>query len=198
MGKYDNYSNKKNIAKLQKKIDRLRAKKSPDLYTIDMLEKELETAKLFASCQIFGSEGFSKSEYNPNASIMFSDDNKVLLFDDKLIHYADIVSYAFIENQTTKAVTTTRKKGTVSRAIVGGALFGGVGAVVGAVSAGSESNTRYYDVTEGFHLQVVTVDDKCYWMSIPGAGMFSDKIPKKWLELGTKLQTIIENNLKTE
>ena len=194
MGKYDNYSNRKNISKLQKKLDSLLAKKKQDLYAIDMVKKELEIAKLFETCQIFGREDFWKSQNDPNASIMFSDDNEVLMFGDKLIRYADIASYVFVASKTTEAETTTRTKGAISRAVVGGALFGGVGAVVGAASAGSKSDTTYYEVTNGFYLQVFLVDGKGYQMYIPGGGMLSDKIPKKWVELGTKLQTIVESN----
>lgn len=185
MGKYDNYSNQKNIAKAQKKLDRLLAKKKQDLYAIDMAKKELETAKLFESCQVF----------DPSASIMFSDDNEVIWFCGKLIRYADLVSYAFVENKVTKADTTTKKKGTVSRAIIGGALLGGVGAVVGAASAGSKSETTYYEVTDGYNLQVVLADNTAHQVHFESAGIFSNKIPKTWLALGTKLQTIIENNM---
>lgn len=194
MGKYDNYSNRKNISKLQKKLDGLMSKKKQDLYAIDMLRKELETAKLFETCQIFGREDFWKSQNDPNASIMFSDDNRVFMFGDKLIHYDDLVSYAFVENKVTNAETTTHTKGAVSRAIVGGALFGGVGAVVGAATAGSKSDTTYYQTTKGFYLQVFLKDENGYQMYIPGVGMLSDKVPKKWLELGTKLQTIVDKN----
>lgn len=98
MGQYDNYSNEKNIAKAQKRLDKLTAKRDPDPYEVELARRELETAKLFERCQIFGTEGWTKSIYNPNASIMFSDDNEVMMFFDKLISYRDISSYAIVEN----------------------------------------------------------------------------------------------------
>ena len=183
MGRYDNYSNAKNIAKTQKYLDKLTKKKKPNLFKIDMATKDLETAKLFESCQIFGRI----------KNIMFSDDNNVMLFFNQLISYKDIASYSFVENRVQKAKTTTKKKGSFTRAVVGGALFGGVGALVGASSAGSKSNTTYYETTEGFILKILLKDETVVECTFWG-GFFSNKIPKIWCELGLKLKTIIESN----
>lgn len=194
MGKYDNFSNTKRIKDIQKRLDKLTGKKKQDLYAIDVLKKELEVAKLFESCQIFGSEGFSKSEYDPNADIMFSDDNRVVMFVDKLIRYEDIKSYAFVERLVPKSSSTTKQKGTVSMAIVGGAIAGGVGAVVGAMSAGSKTNTTSYNVPNGYFFQIFTKDGQGWQYPVPKVGIVSNKMSRKWTELGTKLQMIIEEN----
>ncbi len=193
MGKYDNYNNAKNIATAQKVLDKLTKKKKPNLYKIDIAKKNLETAKLFESCQIFGREDFWKSLHDPNADVMFSDDNEVVFFFDRVINYKDIVSYRFVENKTQKATTTTKKTGTVSRAIVGGALFGGVGALVGASSAGSKSETTFYETADGFTLQIFLKDGRGIQCSVPNAGFLSNKISNSWWELGMKLQTIIDS-----
>ena len=196
MGKYDNYSNAKNIAKVQKKLDTLTRKKNPNLFEIEMVQRELETAKLFESCQIFGREDFWKSEHNPNALIMFSDDNKVMMFIDRLVHYEDITSYEFVADHTTESETTTKKKGTITRALVGGAIAGGVGAIVGASSAGSKSHTTSYEVEDGFHLRIHLTDGTIYSYRIESSGMFSNKLSNLWLQLGHKLAMIIEENNK--
>lgn len=111
MGQYDNYSNEKNIAKAQKRLDKLMAKCNPDLYEVELARKELETARLFERCQIFGTEGWRKNIYNPNANIMFSDDNEVMMFFDKLISYRDISSYTIVENIVKETHTKTKKTG---------------------------------------------------------------------------------------
>ena len=183
MGKYDNYSNAKNIEKAQKYLDNLTKKKKPNLFKIDIATKDLETAKLFESCQIFGRIN----------KIMFSDDNNVMLFFNKLISYKDIASYSFTENRVKKAKTTTKKKGTFTRTVVGGALFGGVGALVGASSAGSKSDTTFYETTDGYTLHIFRKDGTRVQCHFSGA-FFSNNIPKSWLELGTKLKMIIESN----
>ena len=198
MGRYDNYTNKANIKKAQKELDSLLKKKKQNLFAIDIARRKLEEAKLFESCQIFGREDFWKSNYNPNASIMFSDDNKVMWFLGDVIRYEDIVSYSFIGNKTKKTSTTTKKKGTISRAIVGDVLAGPVGAVVGAMSAGSQSETTYYETTNGFYLRIGLKDGKGWRCRVPGTGFFSDKIPRLWGELGMKLQMIIDSNQKDD
>ena len=188
MGKYDNYSNSENIDKAQRKLDKLSKKRRPDQYQIDLARAELDTAKLFQSCQIFK----SFNGRAPNTAILFSDDNKVMLFGDKLIHYEDISSYRIVENIESKSYTVTKQTGAVSRAIVGGAIAGGVGALVGAMSADSRSNTTHYQVGNGFYFQVFLKDGNGYQYFAENDGMFSNKIHPKWLELGTKIQRIID------
>ena len=194
MGQYDNYSNEKNIAKAQKRLDKLTAKRDPDPYEVELARRELETAKLFERCQIFGTEGWKKSIYNPNASIMFSDDNEVMMFFDKLISYRDTSSYAIVENIVKEAHTKTKKTGAITRAIVGGAIAGGVGVVAGAITAGSKSSTIVHEIPDGFYLQIFLKDGSGYQCPVPSDGAISNKVPKLWLHLASKLQTIVEQN----
>lgn len=194
MGRYDNFSTKKVTDKLQKKIDKLSSKRKPNLYEIDILQKQYDEYKLFDSCQIFGSDGFWKSECNPNTSVMFSDDNRVMMFGGRLISYKDIKSYGFVENKTQQSHTVTKKKGTVSRALVGGAIAGGVGAIVGGMSAGSTSNTTSYTTSNGFFLQVFLKNGNGFQLYVPNTGIIDNKMSRLWSQLATKLQTIIEEN----
>lgn len=194
MGQYDNYSNEKNIAKAQKRLDKLMAKCKPDLYEVELARKELETARLFERCQIFGTEGWRKNIYNPNANIMFSDDNEVMMFFDKLISYRDISSYTIVENIVKETHTKTKKTGAIARAIVGGAIAGGVGVVTGAITAGSKSSTIVHEIPDGFFLQILLKDGSGYQCPVPSNGTISNKVPKMWLHLASKLQAIVERN----
>lgn len=194
MGQYDNYSNEKNIAKAQKRLDKLMAKCNPDLYEVELARKELETARLFERCQIFGTEGWRKNIYNPNANIMFSDDNEVMMFFDKLISYRDISSYTIVENIVKETHTKTKKTGAIARAIVGGAIAGGVGVVTGAVTAVSKSSTIVHEIPDGFFLQILLKDGSGYQCPVPSNGTISNKVPKMWLHLASKLQAIVERN----
>lgn len=194
MGQYDNYSNEKNIAKAQKRLDKLMAKCNPDLYEVELARKELETARLFERCQIFGTEGWRKNIYNPNANIMFSDDNEVMMFFDKLISYRDISSYTIVENIVKETHTKTKKIGAIARAIVGGAIAGGVGVVTGAITAGSKSSTIVHEIPDGFFLQILLKDGSGYQCPVPSNGTISNKVPKMWLHLASKLQAIVERN----
>lgn len=191
MGQYDNFHNTKNIEKAQRKLDKLLKKRKPDQYQIDLAKEALSQAKLFESCQIFK----SFSGYAPNENIMFSDDNRVMWFVKYLIPYDEISSYSIVENVVQKAQTQTTSKGVITRAIIGGAIAGGVGAVVGAASAGSKSQTTYYNEGEGFFLQIFTKNGERYSCHIESNGFIANKVHPKWLELGTKLQSIIDGKV---
>lgn len=191
MGRYDNFHNTKNIEKAQKKLDKLLSKRKPDQYQIDLAREALAQAKLFESCQIFK----SFSGYAPNENIMFSDDNRVMWFIKYLVPYDEISSYSIVENVVQKAQTQTKSRGVISRAIIGGAIAGGVGAVVGAASAESKSQTTYYNEGEGFFLQIFTKNGERYSCHIESNGFIANKVHPKWLELGTKLQSIIDGKV---
>lgn len=191
MGQYDNFHNTKNIEKAQRKLDKLLKKRKPDQYQIDLAKEALFQAKLFESCQIFK----SFSGYAPNENIMFSDDNRVMWFVKYLIPYDEISSYSIVENVVQKAQTQTTSKGVITRAIIGGAIAGGVGAVVGAASAGSKSQTTYYNEGEGFFMQIFTKNGERYSCHIENSGFIGNKVHPKWLELGTKLQSIIDGKV---
>ncbi len=191
MGRYDNFHNTKNIEKAQKKLDKLLSKRKPDQYQIDLAREALAQAKLFESCQIFK----SFSGYAPNENIMFSDDNRVMWFIKYLIPYDEVSSYSLVENVVQKAQTQTKSRGVISRAIIGGAIAGGVGAVVGAASAGSKSQTTYYNEGKGFFLQIFTKNGERYSCHIESNGFIANKVHPKWLELGTKLQSIIDGKV---
>lgn len=191
MGQYDNFHNTKNIEKAQRKLDKLLKKRKPDQYQIDLAKEALSQAKMFESCQIFK----SFSGYAPNENIMFSDDNRVMWFVKYLITYDEISSYSIVENVVQKAQTQTTSKGVITRAIIGGAIAGGVGAVVGAASAGSKSQTTYYNEGEGFFLQIFTKNGERYSCHIENSGFIGNKVHPKWLELGAKLQSIIDGKV---
>ena len=191
MWQYDNFHNTRNIEKAQRKLDKLLKKRKPDQYQIDLAKEALSQAKLFESCQIFK----SFSGYAPNENIMFSDDNRVIWFVKYLIPYDEIISYSIVENVVQKAQTQTTSKGVITRAIIGGAIAGGVGAVVGAASAGSKSQTTYYNEGEGFFMQIFTKNGERYSCHIENSGFIGNKVHPKWLELGTKLQSIIDGKV---
>ena len=191
MGRCDNFHNTKNIEKAQKKLDKLLSKRKPDQYQIDLAREALDNAKLFESCQIFK----SFNGRAPNENIMFSDDNRVIWFVKYLIPYDEIISYSIVENVVQKAQTQTTSKGVITRAIIGGAIAGGVGAVVGAASAGSKSQTTYYNEGEGFFMQIFTKNGERYSCHIENSGFIGNKVHPKWLELGTKLQSIIDGKV---
>lgn len=192
MGRFDNYNNRKNIEKAQKKLDKLTRKHKQDQFQIELAQRELDTAKLFSSCQHFCLTSYD-GKY---ADIMFSDENRVVMFLDKLVPYDEIESCSIVGKKVTMSYTTTKAKGVIPRAVVGGAIAGGVGAIVGGMTAGSKSNTTYYETTDGFHFQLFLKNQTYYYVHLRGNGLLSNKVPPKWIELAERVQMIIDENNK--
>lgn len=188
MGKYDNYDNADRIKQAQKKLDKLTRKRNPDLYKIELAQAELDAEKLFESCQIFK----SINQRAPNWNVLFSDDNRVMMFGRELIRYDDIQSYRIVENVVSKSHTVTKQSGAIPRAIVGHAIAGDLGAVVGAMTADSHSDTTYYNKGNGYYFQVFLKNGGGYQLYAENDGFFFNKIHPKWIELGTKIQRIID------
>lgn len=190
MGKYDNFNNIKNIEKAQKRLDKLIHKRRQDPFQIELAQRELDTAKLFSSCQ-----HFCLTSYDGKcADIMFSDENRVVMFLDKLVPYEEIESCSIAGKNVTRSYTTTKTKGVIPRAVVGGAIAGGVGAIVGGMTADSKSNTTYYETIDGFHFQLFLKNKTYYYVHIRGNGLFSNKVPSEWIELAERIQMIIDEN----
>lgn len=187
MGRYDNFENKKAIRKAQKTFDNLCNKKKPDSFKIEIARKKLEQEKLFEHCQ-----RFLIHTINGDFIALLSDENRVMKFVDSIIPYDDIESYSIVANNVTVAHTRTKSKGSLSRAVVGGVIAGGVGAVVGALSAGSKAETIYSEQTDGFFFYIWLKDGSRHGVAFPGDGFFSNKIPQKWLLFGERIKMIIE------
>lgn len=194
MGQYDNFSNEKRIKSAQKELDKLMSKKNPDLYKVEIAKNQLDTEKLFETCQVFGDKRIENIVFRPNACIMFSDDNQVMRFCDVIIPYSEITTYSVVSCKAAKSETRTKSTGGLSRAIVGGAIAGGVGAIVGAATAGSKSKTTYYESENGFYLQIFRTDGNGYQIYIQSNGVISNKLHKAWNDLFFKLDTIIKEN----
>lgn len=188
MGKYDNFSNIKNIQKVQKKLDRLMRKRKPDLFKIDLVQEELNTAKLFESCQIF--KAFHGEA--PNERVLFSDDNRVMLFGGRLIKYKDIASYKIVEKFVSSCNSGSKAKDVISGAIAGHIIAGSVGAVVGSILAEADSETTCHQYGDGFEFQVFLKNGNGYALEVSNIGVFTNRIHPKWIELGKKIQRIID------
>lgn len=187
--KFDNYDNRRNIKKAQKKFDKLVRKRKPNYSKIELAQKKLDKEKLFSNCQ-----RLRLSDYNgASGSVLFSDDNEVMMFFHDFIPYSELASYSIVENKVTNSYTKTKPKGVIPRAMVGGAIAGGVGAVVGSMTASSESNTTYYQTTEGFYFQLFLKNKTSYTIHLRGSGFYSNKIPQGWRNLAEKIQMIIDS-----
>ncbi|WP_251861041.1 hypothetical protein [Clostridium sp. Marseille-Q2269] len=88
-----------------------------------------------------------------NGYIKFNDNTKQMLispkFNPKIVNYSDVLDFELIENG--KTVVT---KGGLGRAVAGGVLFGGVGAIVGGATGKKKSITS----VSGLKIKLVVKD----------------------------------------
>lgn len=131
----------------EKDIDEVNKDKINDLNKIRQakqqakeLEKEKEDALYQQAVQPYkenNAQKFGRYYFDPQSETIFKD-RSLLNKDFKTYHFSDIVSYTPIEQGHSK----TKKHG-ITRAVVGGVLAGGAGAVVGALTGGK--NYDYID-----------------------------------------------------
>lgn len=178
-------------------------KQKPSSLEIDMMEKKIENLKLFHGSNVIlckhASYGQFPFQFNDKLKIImmpYSDgESKVFTYDD--IEQVQILP-DYVQQEFTQ--TTARKKGGITRAAVGGALFGPVGAVVGSTTATSKSNstTTHYSNFTNYKILVWLKNGECYFASnIPSKGFFEKKPPKELLELEFYFNKIINDNAST-
>ena len=83
-------------------------------------------------------------------------------------HFNEVDSY---DIEIVGQKTITRKRGGITRALVGGALFGGVGAMVGSNTAKEE--TKQVGGTKILRVNMVTYAGKCQHVSIPSQNILA-------------------------
>ncbi|MDR1003192.1 MAG: hypothetical protein LBL82_07995 [Oscillospiraceae bacterium] len=187
----NNYDNALAIKQAQKKYDKL-AKKGKDPLAVAMAKKQLEDTLLFSDCFC---PGYHKGFTDNVEGVLFSNQHRLIKLFDSVFPYEKVARYSINGVFQDKAYTTTKNKGGVGRAIIGGALFGGVGAVVGAVTSGSRSQTVQYQTQTGFTLHIFDGGGNCLGgVQMPGEGLFNDKIPKSFNRIAFVLDAIIKEN----
>lgn len=109
------------------------------IYNIKEAEKYLKSSSFFERIDKF------KMTRNLNDLVLIDEINKVFFIPKstttKKFAFEDLESYELVDENHQNIYTTTKRKG-IGRAIVGGALLGGVGAIVGASTGSSNSTTN--------------------------------------------------------
>lgn len=102
-----------------------------------------------------------KATYEVDDFIKFNDNTKLLLispkFNPQLITYDSILDYELLENGN----TVINKSG-VGRALVGGVLFGGIGAIVGGVTGKKTITSKIKSIK----IKIVTKNNKIYFINL--------------------------------
>lgn len=78
---------------------------------------------------------------------------------NKIYKYNDLIDYEVIENgKTVYSSISTKGAGGIGRAAIGGLLFGGAGAVVGAVTAKSTTETESSNIIDDLKIKIIVND----------------------------------------
>ncbi len=85
--------------------------------------------------------------------------------------FSEVISYEMNKVVENKQIVESKKKGGIGRAIVGGALFGAAGAVVGASTAKTNTTVTNVEIVKGVELQVK------YGGDVAGMGVFKNPAP---------------------
>lgn len=143
-----------------------------------MVEEEIRDLKLFDTYNVvcFGNTilPFQFNDKRNLLGIRSSEGINIIVPYNSIERVEIITDYI----QSSHTYTKTKKKGGITRAVVGGALFGGVGAIVGAATAGSKSTakTTYYTQVNGHTLHVYLKNGSSYSYQSKITG-FNDKTP---------------------
>lgn len=137
-------------------------------------------------------------EYNMNKSVLVFENPKIIVINSKEYHFSDILGYSLEDNSTNETVTfsegsaKTATGSMIGRAVVGGVLTGGLGAVAGAATAKKNISTDAVSTTTTKHnyimyINVNNLQDPVIMLHI---GNMSEKAQK----LASILNIIIEGN----
>lgn len=104
------------------------------------------TIEIFAPCYSIASKAqFSKNIEN---YFMVFEPTKTIALKGKLYNFSQITGYTVSVNNKIVSSSTSASTGSVlGRAALGGALFGGVGAIIGAASAKNEADYETHEET---------------------------------------------------
>jgi len=107
-------------------------------------------------------EGYNTSDY-----LYFFEERKIILIDNTPILFDSVLSYTLTDNQhtistTTGSAETSTSTGSIAgRALLGGVLLGGAGALAGAATAkkNTEINTTISHSTSHNYIIYLTIED---------------------------------------
>lgn len=125
----------------QKELERQERQKQRRLIACEEYEKELtDLSNKFGECAI-NENLSSSSQYNISTRVLVYEQSSIIIIKSKEYRFSDILGYSLVDDATSETITTstgTAKTSTGSmlgRAVVGGVLTGGLGAVAGAATA---------------------------------------------------------------
>ena len=135
-----------------------------------------------------------------NRPFLVFEDASVLVIDDKVYPFTDILSFTLTDNEKTivsesKSETKTDTGNMIGRAVIGGIALGGVGAIIGGTTAKSRTITSEYETSKS-HDYVVSVIVNSLSKPVIQMKLYSDT---KKVQIITSILSVIihRNNLSS-
>lgn len=143
----------------QKELERQERQKQRRLIACEEYEKTLaDFSTKFGTCTI--NENLSDSrycDYSISTRFLVYEQSSVIIIKSKEYRFSDILGYSLVDDATNETITTsmgTAKTSTgsmIGRAVVGGVLTGGLGAVAGAATAKKSISNNATSQTTTMH-----------------------------------------------
>lgn len=118
----------------------------------------------------------SKSLTNPHWTVAIDMQHKVLVINRKVLQFGTLINVELITKESHVNSATSQRDGGVGRAIVGGAIAGGAGAVVGAVTAKQSSTTNTTVTIQANGVTIYTSDISEPMVTIYGEDSFCREV----------------------
>lgn len=191
--RYYNYKN--DLIKIIK-----RKKRKQNFLEVEMLKLEMAKLMLFDNFDVI----YSKNDNIGEFQFKFNNNKNIIYMPytggAKIFKYEDIIEAKIVPNYSERSYTetTTRKKGGLTRAVVGGSLLGSTGALLGAGTAKSKSksHTTHYQTYSSYNFEIWLSEEEGYVQSdIPADGFFDKRPPKELEELLYYFNYKIKNNV---
>lgn len=118
----------------------------------------------------------SKAMTNPHWTIAVDLQKNVLVINRKVLQFGALINVELITQESHVSTATSQKNGGVGRAVVGGAIAGGAGAVVGAVTAKQSSTTNTTVTIRANGVTIYTSDISEPTVTIKGEDFFCREV----------------------
>lgn len=103
---------------------------------------------------LYLSKGFNLIVQHNENMLLVNEKDKLFTMGEDAYNFKDLISAEIVEDDDVITTTTTKNKASVGKALVGGALFGGVGAIIGGNAGKSKSTSRNTKVCDKLQVKL--------------------------------------------
>lgn len=165
--------------------------------TIPIIISKLEVSDLEEYKNYLNGLGFKEVIFDKKIQIYFNEKTEKWKYNfvEDTFKFNDILSCEILENGSTTMKTKTKNKVSLSNAVIGGALFGTVGAIIGGTAGKSISDSVQTDYCVSLKVKVTLKDlnNPCVFINIINKNISKNSSEyKQSYELAQKVISIFQ------